>query len=969
MIEAMHRRLLDLLSMKKTTLIIMSFVFVFSTFSGVLSTSMTAGAVTTSSSKAKDLDWQVKSWWYYNAMIQCMNSVGSWTITNASDVKSGNWFYPGFVLGVNGNSPGGWYVSDDLSMGDDGEMGCAENSNQLTKAALKQWGITGIDAMCGAKILVRQNGTECTGGNGDFTWKDAGKSGAGAKFASYIQDAVFGGTKPVLSNAGEYLLTKGTLFSACISSGAKAYETKPSGSNVYKVVILDSSNNPVVRYYIGKQPDTYKAAYSTNPNQEKTCQQLAGSIDDPNSAIVKAYAAALRSGSSTSPQEGTSKDCGSANQEDCDTSTGSSCSVDGIGWILCPVANAMAGMTDALFEGVKAFMAVQPLKLTPGDNNPLYTAWSVMRSIANVAFVIVFLIIIFSQLTGFGVSNYGVKKLLPRLVVGAILVNVSFFISAIAVDISNIIGASIKSAFDAIAANVTNTVEQPSWTSVTTAVLAGAGTLAGGLTIASIVASGGIWGVLAGVLPLLIGALFALFIAFLVLLARQAIIIILIVLSPVAFVAYLLPNTEGLFKKWRDLFISMLALFPMMALLFGGSFLASVVLRETSSNQNGLIGFFLYIGSFAVQAIPFFITPFLIKLSSGLLGRFAGIINNKNVGPFDRMRKGADRIAKDAQNRGYTRKLLPENRNNKTSFGARRRARIDRRSGGLENAAKLAANQTTTNELAEIGEDGSPSKLAMQMTAGNVEQARLMSLQAKSKLVEEETGEAREAIVEANLSGVQKMELANTGKLEVKNAEGRITAKFDGEATQRAAIQEVFTSGSYAQQAELANKSSTPTAQGGLGEFAQTIAQGVIKNGVGSKDPTFSGKRLDALSQGKFDYNNGAKEAMREGKFTATAFARMNDDGREKVIKIAQDAAANGDRQYLDALQSAAQGIQNSVELKGEIAGNTRALGHIESLAASSSTNTNNGMPPNTPSGSGPSSTGTPNDPGLDIRH
>ena len=112
----------------------------------------------------------------------------------------------------------------------------------------------------------------------------------------------------------------------------------------------------------------------------------------------------------------------------------SSCSVQGIGWIICPVSVFLAESMDNLFHLLADFIKSQPLVL--GDeNNAMYVVWNIARTIANLAFVIVFLIIIFSQVTNIGVSNYGLKRLIPRLVIAAILVNLSFYIAALALDI------------------------------------------------------------------------------------------------------------------------------------------------------------------------------------------------------------------------------------------------------------------------------------------------------------------------------------------------------------------------------------------------------------------------------------------------------------------------------------------------------------------------------------------------------
>ena len=55
----------------------------------------------------------------------------------------------------------------------------------------------------------------------------------------------------------------------------------------------------------------------------------------------------------------------------------------------------------------------------------VFKHWVTFRDIANVFFVIMIAIIIFSQVTGAGISSYGIKKMLPKIIIYAILVNIS----------------------------------------------------------------------------------------------------------------------------------------------------------------------------------------------------------------------------------------------------------------------------------------------------------------------------------------------------------------------------------------------------------------------------------------------------------------------------------------------------------------------------------------------------------------
>ncbi|HJM04480.1 MAG TPA: hypothetical protein QF549_02505 [Candidatus Saccharimonadaceae bacterium] len=293
----------------------------------------------------------------------------------------------------------------------------------------------------------------------------------------------------------------------------------------------------------------------------------------------------------------------------------SSCRVEGIGWIVCPVINFMANLADGAF----GFLADNLLRTDPqafNSDSGTYAAWSVMRNIANIAFVIVFLIIIFSQLTSLGISNYGVKKMLPRIVVAAILVNVSFFISQIAVDLSNILGYSIQDVLDGITSQVTGSPAGQLAFGEASPIADGSGFagIAGGI-LAGAAVGVALYAMLSTLIPILLAALVALIMILFILTARQAIIILLVVLSPLAFVAFLLPNTEGLFKKWRQALTAMLLLFPIIALVFGASKLASAILSIAATESTGPDEFYAPLMASAVLVLPLFVVPILLKKS------------------------------------------------------------------------------------------------------------------------------------------------------------------------------------------------------------------------------------------------------------------------------------------------------------------------------------------------------------------
>lgn len=321
-------------------------------------------------------------------------------------------------------------------------------------------------------------------------------------------------------------------------------------------------------------------------------------------------------------------------------SVASSCSVSGIGWIVCPVSVFLADSMDFLFEQIQGFLEVKPLSLNFNASNGMYTAWNVMRSLANVAFIIAFLIIIYSQLTGMGVGSYGIKKLLPRLIIAAVLVNISFLVCAVAIDASNIIGNGLHDILQAIRRDTFNITDDTAglnagngWSNLTAIILGGGGAIWGvGYAVSS--------GAVTALVPMLVLLALTLFVVFVILAARQAIIFLLVIIAPLAFVANLLPNTEGLFNKWRKLLTTMLVFYPAFALIFSGAQLAGQLIIQ---NSNGNILNVLF--GMAVQIAPLAITPIIFKLSGSLLSRIGALVNNPNKGPVDRTRKWADRKA------------------------------------------------------------------------------------------------------------------------------------------------------------------------------------------------------------------------------------------------------------------------------------------------------------------------------------
>ena len=355
--------------------------------------------------------------------------------------------------------------------------------------------------------------------------------------------------------------------------------------------------------------------------------------------------------------------------------------VGAIGWLICPSTGVLAKAIDAIYNIIEELLTVQPL--FNNDGSPIFQVWQIMRDITNVVFVVMLLVIVYSQITGLGITNYGIKKALPKLIISAVLVNLSFLICALAVDASNIIGASLRGIFEGIEVNAINsgglgTAAQVTWTDLASALIGG-GTVAG----VAIGVAGGLGAFLWPVLAAMICGILSVLVGLITIGLRQALVAMLVMISPLAFVAYLLPNTEQYFKKWKDTLASMLVFYPMFSLLFGASQLAGWAIIASSGSAGNLGPFFVVLGM-AVQVFPLFLSISLLKMSSTVLGT----VSNKLDSLFNKPRLGvkafADQQRQLAANRHINNSALPSAHLRRFLDGQKRKVEI-----GNENAEKI----------------------------------------------------------------------------------------------------------------------------------------------------------------------------------------------------------------------------------------------------------------------------------------
>ncbi len=288
-----------------------------------------------------------------------------------------------------------------------------------------------------------------------------------------------------------------------------------------------------------------------------------------------------------------------------------------IGWVICGIIQGLTTFADGMWGLFEWLLHSQPLNSDPG--NTIFQTWGRLRDVANTLFAVIFLIVVFSQVTGIGISNYGIKKILPRLIIMVILANISFYLLQIGFDLANILGSTLD---DVISKSSGKSINFGSAGMVQDVITAGVTFSAAGFGISAAIGAISLPGILIFLAIALVPAALAFLAGTVTLLIRMAVLPIIAVFAPVALVAYTLPNTKSLFDRWWKTFTSMLFLYPIAAVYYGAlKFTAFILLNDNStSNTLGRI-----MGSLLLLFGTGVISWLAIK-SNTLAGKLAGAI-------------------------------------------------------------------------------------------------------------------------------------------------------------------------------------------------------------------------------------------------------------------------------------------------------------------------------------------------------
>lgn len=261
------------------------------------------------------------------------------------------------------------------------------------------------------------------------------------------------------------------------------------------------------------------------------------------------------------------------------------CELESLGWIICPILTISAKVITGLGNLLNKMLFLDPLAIpTSTDLNTvpegqqarvaIFVIWQNLRNVANILFLLFFMFAIFSIATSMGMSNYNLKRILPRVVLAAILINLSYYIFAFAIDATNVLGRGVNSLFNITIPSAREANAEPGDLG-----LYGIGAIAGLTGLA-------ITGVLAAVLlPFVAGVVIGILLLLILVLFREVAIVFLVVLSPLAAALWILPNTENITRRFVETSRNILLIYPfLMAAIAVSNLAAQLILAIGYSN-------------------------------------------------------------------------------------------------------------------------------------------------------------------------------------------------------------------------------------------------------------------------------------------------------------------------------------------------------------------------------------------------
>ena len=467
------------------------------------------------------------------------------------------------------------------------------------------------------------------------------------------------------------------------------FQMNPGDSNTSTPTLQEGEESCLLsEQNSGKELLTLQQAHAQPMTGEDGFQDEAQAANDETQQYADQTAS---QGSVDSQENDQNNSCGWSNPMACLTNF-IEIAIEKFAFIILSLPAGIMWMAAQLFNASITFTVVDMGNILSGGSGSgasgtgIEAAWQILRDLANIVFI--FVLIWIGVATILQIPNYNYKKLLPTLIIAALLVNFSLFITQFVIDGSNLMASHALElvegeGVDCDYSNTNNNCEEgggiagrfieelgiPSLWDADQEVLSNIGGDVGRLILFTVLAA-----------TFMMVLAFVILAAAILLITRFIVLTFLMIISPLAFAAMVLPQTRGQAKKWfsslfnQAFFAPFLLLFIYMSLLIiqgvsgvgvgaeggnnsgeGANNMASALIGKAGSAEMFL--------TFTIT-IGFLVGSILLAKFMGAAGgkkaaeiggkarrKAQGIAGGQTVGRFSRSLAESDRL-KDEQSRG-----------------------------------------------------------------------------------------------------------------------------------------------------------------------------------------------------------------------------------------------------------------------------------------------------------------------------
>lgn len=421
------------------------------------------------------------------------------------------------------------------------------------------------------------------------------------------------------------------------------------------------------------------------------------------------------------------------------------CDAGALDFILCPITDLLNEVNEAIIGFITKGLVVQTGGFAD-DSSQLRQLFDKVLLLSNGLFALIFIIIVFGNTLSLGIDAYTIKKALPRLVIAVILAQFSYFIAGSIIEIGNVLSQGIL----ALLSNQT-------------------------LQVASLSSTvSGIASILLEITFLLISFV-AVLVGIFVLAIRQIIIVGLMITGPLAFAAWVLPNTDKAFKFWFSNLVKLSMMGPIIVGMLAGSFVLKSAVDASGGN------WIVQLGGAALPIIALLYLPKTFKWSGQLMSATGGKVAGMGTSAIN---KGVTQPIK-----GAAKDTLNDQRRNLGAKLAAGDSKLAQLGSGVV-GGKLGASLPTRKGHAE--------RLRMQANAAaeerKLEDAKMSVLSGPA--LHKEAEEAGKALARnpADIRAKARMEsvLARAGAVSDMNAVARANNAFTSSMTNKVAANDAW---------------------------------------------------------------------------------------------------------------------------------------------------------------------------------